>query len=183
MKLLDAVNLMLPKLGEHPVTSLTVRHPTLAIILPEVENVLTTVLLQGWWFNTSDYTAYPDSEKKITLGIDTLSFVPERYPAALRGLALYNRTTLTYDWDTPVKGMLVQKIEFDLLPESVAQFVWYTALVNTYITDIGLTQDVQAWQGRATEAHTQVLAEHLRNQKYSTTGSVRFKRLRRAMRA
>ena len=32
MKLLDAVNLILPKLGEHPVTSLTIKHPTLAIV-------------------------------------------------------------------------------------------------------------------------------------------------------
>jgi hypothetical protein len=32
MQLLTAVNLVLPKLGERAVTSLTVKHPTLAIL-------------------------------------------------------------------------------------------------------------------------------------------------------
>ena len=62
MKLLDAVNLILPKLGEHRVTSVDNKHPTLAIILPEIENELKKLLARGWWFNEFDYKAYPDSE-------------------------------------------------------------------------------------------------------------------------
>lgn len=183
MKLLTAVNLMLPKLGEHPVTSLTIKHNTLAIILPEVQNELIAMLLKGWWFNEYLYTATPDSEKFITLGADTLAFVPLYVNAAVRGVRLFNPDTLSYEWDSPVEGRVTQYVAFDDLPESVAQHVWYSALVNTYITDLGITPDVQAWQTKSNTAYTQVLAEHLRNRKYSTANSRRFRNLRNALKA
>lgn len=183
MELLKAVNLMLPKLGEHPVTSLTIRHPTLAIILPEVENEITTCLLKGWWFNTYEYTAYPDSEGRIAMGVDTLAFVPDEFPCVMRGRQLFNTKTADYKWDKPVKGVIKQTLPFNDLPESAAQYVWYSALCNVYVTDLGMTQDVQVWKAKAEEANTQLAAEHLRNKKYNTKQSPRFQRLRRAMRA
>ena len=48
MKLLDAVNLVLPKLGERPVTSLEVKHPTLAVLLPIIEQTQINTLQRGW---------------------------------------------------------------------------------------------------------------------------------------
>ncbi len=184
MKLLDAVNLMLPKLGEHPVTSLDVRHPTLAVILPEVENELIGTCIRGWWFNEFEYTAYPDNNGNITLGADTLSFVPlvGQPLASLRGLNLYNPETLSYVWDAPIKGIVVQRVEFDELPETAAQYVWYSALVNAYATDLGVSPELQMWGSKAQIAWTSMLAEHLRQRKYSTTNSKRFQRLRAAMR-
>ncbi len=184
MKLLDAVNLMLPKLGEHPVTSLEIRHPTLAVILPEVENELITMLQRGWWFNEFKYTAYPDNAGEIVLGTDTLSFVPlDGQPlAAVRGLRLFNPETMSFVWAVPVKGIVTQYVEFDELPESAAQYVWYSALVNAYATDLGVTAELQMWGTKAQGAWTTMLAEHLRQRKYSTTNSKRFQRLRAAMR-
>ncbi len=185
MKLLDAVNLMLPKLGEHPVTSLDVRHPTLAIILPEVENELTALLIRGWWFNEFEYTAYPDIDGEILLGADTLAFVPltSEPLAALRGLRLYNTKTVSYIWDSPVKGVVTQKVDFEELPESAAQYVWYSALLNALTTDLGTSPELQVWGGKAQAAWTSLLAEHLRQRRYSTKTSKRFQRLRRALRA
>lgn len=183
LELLTAVNLVLPKLGEHPVTNLDVNHPTLAVILPEVDNSLTELLLKGWWFNEYETTLYPDSEKHIALGVDVLSFIPYYTSAAVRGSELFNTSTLSYDWDSAVEGRITQRVEFDKLPESAAQFVWYNALISAYVTDLGVTQDVQVWQVKAGAAYTQLLAEHLRNKKYSTTKSRRYQRLRSAMRA
>lgn len=185
MKLLDAVNLVLPKLGEHPVTSLEVRHPTLAIILPEVENELRTTLLRGWWFNQFKYEAMPALDGTITLGANTLSFVPnvDQKFAAVRGDQLYNQETASFIWDAKVVGLITEYVDFELLPESAAQYVFYSALLTTYITDIGMSQEVQAWSSKASEAYQQLLAEHLRQRRYSTRGSGRFQRLRRAMRA
>ena len=183
MQLLTAINLMLPRLGEHPVTSLDTKHPTVAMLLPEVENELIQVLLRGWWFNAYTYTAYPDSEKHITLGTDTLAFVPDvgQPDAAMRGLRLFNPDTLTYEWDAPIKGKIVQRVLFEELPEHAAQYVWYSALVNAYITDLGMSQDVQAWKAKADVAYSDMLAEHLRHKAYSTANSPRFRRLRAAM--
>lgn len=182
MTLLEAVNLILPKLGEHGVTRLDMKHPTLAIILPEVDNELNKLLAKGWWFNEFDYTAHPDPEGGIALGLDVLSFVPEEVNVAVqRGLALYNPVTLSYVFTAPVKGRVRQKVAFDDLPESAKQSVYYTALVNAFITDIGLTNEVQQWQAQAYASYSDLTAEHLRQKKYSTRGSRKWANLRRAL--
>ena len=185
MELLTAVNLILPKLGEHPVTSITVKHPTLAIILPEIDNILVSVLSKGWWFNTYEYTARRDPEGYIALGTNILSFIPDnRSPmAAQRGIQLFNTETMSFKWDRDVTGLVTQKLEFNVLPESAAQHIMYSALVTSYITDLGSTNEIQAWQILANSAYTMLLSEHLRNRKYSTAKSPRYQRLLRARKA
>lgn len=182
MKLLDAVNLILPKLGEHPVTSVTLKHPTLAIILPEVENELRNLCNRGWWFNQFEYKATPDIDGKIALGVDTLSFVPYIPYAAVRGKELYNVETMSYVWDDPVEGLLTTYVQFEELPETAAQVVWWNALINAFATDIGVSQELQIWQVRAGAAASDLVAEHLRNRRYNTKKTKRFRRLRSALR-
>ena len=183
MQLLEAVNLILPKLGEHRVTRLDAKHPTLAIILPEVENELISLLKKGWWFNEFDYTAYPDNEGRIALGVDTITFVPKDPAVAVqRGLSLYNPVTLSYAFEEPVIGRIRQKVAFDDLPESAAQFVYYTALVNAFITDIGMTNEVQFWGSSAAAAYSDLTAEHLRQKQYNTKSTRQWKNFRRALR-
>jgi hypothetical protein len=183
MLLLDAVNLILPKLGEHRVTRLDIKHPTLAVILPEVENELRKLLSRGWWFNEFDYTAYPDSEKHIALGIDTISFTALYADTAVqRGNKLFNPVTLSYDFDEPVKGRARMYVPFDELPESAAQTVYYSGLTNAYITDIGLTQEVQTWGAQAAASYSDLLSEHLRQKKYNTRQSRKFRKLVCALR-
>lgn len=174
---------MLPKLGEHPVTDLDVNHPTLAVILPVIDNSVVQLLTKGWWFNEFDVTLYPDNEKGIAIGTEVISFTPTYVQAAMRGRALYNPESLSYLWDSPVEGRIKQVLDFNVLPESAAQFIMYSALIEAYVTDLGVSQDVQVWQSLATAAYTQLLAEHLRNRKYSTTSTRRFQRLRLAMKA
>ena len=73
MKLLDAVNLVLPKLGERPVTSLEVKHPTLAVLLPIIEQTQVNTLQRGWWFNEYEYTAYPNAQGEIDIGATSVN--------------------------------------------------------------------------------------------------------------
>lgn len=183
MQLLEAVNLILPKLGEHRVTRLDVKHPALAIILPEIENELKQLLMKGWWFNEFNATLYPDPEGAIAVGTEALSFtsyIPES--AVQRGGRLYNPSTLSYVFAAPVQGRIRQYIAFDDLPESAAQFVYHSALVCSYMTDIGLSQEVQAWSAKAAAAYSDLLAEHLRQKNYSTKSTAKWQRLRSAMR-
>ena len=169
MQLLDAVNLVLPKLGEHTVTSLNIKHPTVAILLPEFENELRKLLNRGWWFNEFDYKAYPDSEGEIALGTNVLSFIPDTEDLAVqRGAKLYNPVTLSYVFDSYVSGRIREYVEFAQIPESAATAVMYSALVSAYCTDIGLTNEVQVWQSEAGLAYSNLLAEHLRQRKHST---------------
>lgn len=61
MKLLDAVNTVLPYLGEHPVTDLDTAHPTVDLILAAIERQRSSLLAEGWWFN----------ERTLTLPVNT----------------------------------------------------------------------------------------------------------------
>jgi hypothetical protein len=78
---------------------------------------------------------------------------------------------------------MITLVPFEELPESVANWVFWTVLVEQYITDIGVTNEAQAWAGEITTAGTTVLSEHLRNKRYSTQRSPRYNRYRRALSA
>lgn len=184
MKLLDAVNLVMPKLGERPVTSLEQKHPTLAVLLPIMEQTLQNTLQRGWWFNEFAYTAYPSGTGEIDIGTDCLSFVPECAGAAVvRGQRLYNPQTLSYVFDAPVKGKVIQMLLFDDLPESAATYVLYSSAIEAYATDLGVTQELQVWQTLASRAWSDLLAEHLRQRQFSTRRSRRWRELISAMRS
>ena len=183
MKLLDAVNGILPVLGEHTVTRVDARHPTLAVILPNIQRALDETLIKGWWFNTFRTKLYPALDKTIVLPNDTLAFLPDSaYNGSVRGKKLYNGDTLSYVWETTVEGVITERVQFEELPESVASFVFYYAMVTTYLTDIGLEAIVEQWKEMADSAEELATAEHLRNKRYSTRKSSRYSRLRRAMR-
>lgn len=184
MKLLEAVNLTMPKLGERAVTSLSVKHPTLAVLLPIIEQTRRTTLNRGWWFNKYDTKLYPDTEGKIAVGTDTLSFVPKIPGTAIvRGRELFNPVTLTNVFTEPVEGVLTQDVEFDLLPESAANYVLYSALVDAYTTDLGVSQELSIWQTRAGSGWSDMLAEHLRQTKPNTRDNRAWRKLKRAMNA
>lgn len=185
MQLLKAVNAILPKLGERPVTSLESRNPTLGVILPQIDMEIDQVLMAGWWFNTYfNVDLFPNSEGQIDVPEDTLSFVTNREStsAVQRGELFYNPDTRSYVFSGKVTGTLRQRMTFEELPESVAQFVLYSALVTIYTTDIGLEQVVQQWMAYARNAQAAMEQEHLRHRKYTIKQSRRYINLRRAMR-
>jgi len=185
LTLLEAINLILPKLGEHRVTRVDIKHPTIAIIVPEIDNTIRALLIKGWWFNEFEYTGIPDSEGFITLGADVVTFTPNKSQAfaTLRNGRLYNPQNLDYTWEHSVTGIVKQALPFDELPETAQQFVLYSACVDAFATDIGASQELSLWSGHATAAYSDLLAEHIRQRKYSTRQSGRFGRLRRAMKS
>jgi hypothetical protein len=183
MNLLTAVNLILPALGEHPVTRIDVKHPTLAVILPVIDSNLDMTLMRGWWFNEFPHTLYQDSEFGIVLPDDTLAFIPNQgYEGAVRNGRLFNKTTLDFVWTEAVPGTLQLRLPFEELPESVATYVFYTALVQIYLVDIGLESVVGEWKQIAKTAEFLATNEHLRNMRHTTRKSGRYARLRSAMR-
>lgn len=183
MDLLKAVNGILPVLGEHTVTRVEAKHPTLAVILPNIERCLSETLLRDWWFNRSAVTLYPNSEGEVSIPLNTLAFLPDsEFPGSVRGKRLYNHESMSYVWSKPVKGVLKERVEFEELPESVAMYVFYYAMVVTYLTDIGLEAIVAEWKEMADSAEETATREHLKNARYSTRRSERYGRLARALR-
>lgn len=183
MDLLTAVNRILPVLGERPVTSLDTRNPTLAMLLPKIDTKIEDVSTQGYWFNTFKVTLYPDEAGEVAVPTDTLAFTPSKVEAIVRGKRLFNPDDMTYVFSGPVEGVLITRVPFNELPESVASLVWYSTLVDAYVTDIGMESSVNEWRGQAMNAEARMTSEHLRNRKYSTASSPRFQRIRQAMRA
>jgi hypothetical protein len=182
MDLLRAVNSILPKLGEHAVTNLSLKHPTLAIILPVIETTLDSVLLRGWWFNEFAYKVFLEPEGEAPVPVDTLEFLPDEEGPVVRGGRFFNTLDNSFVFDAPFEGRLKVRVPFEEVPESIAYLVLYTALVEVYVTDIGLEAVVQEWQNKADVADAQACSEHLRNRRYSTKKSHRYGRIRSAMR-
>lgn len=172
----------MPILGERPVTSLDAKHPTLALLLPKLDTKLEDALAVGWWFNSFVTTLYTNDAGEIAVPLDTLAFVPSFTQAVVRGDKLYNPATMSYVFDYPVAGELIQRVPFEQLPETAASYVWYAALVDAYVTDIGMEQNVQKWMQEEAQARTRMEAEHLRHRKYSTYNNPRFQRVRNALR-
>lgn len=185
MLLLDAINEVLPKLGEHPVTSTDSKSPTLAVIIPQINNTLRNKLTSGYWFNSFELTLYPNSEQEIDVPEGTLMFTPHagQANAIQRGEQFFNGGTMNFKFPVPsVKGILVQTVPFEQLPESAAQLVLYEALVTIYVTDIGIEAVVQEWQRMRADAEKRLSKEHLLNRKYTTRMSRRYTHLRASMR-
>lgn len=184
MRLLEAVNFIMPKLGERPVTTLEQRHPTLAVILPAFDSARKEMLLGGWWFNEFSTTLYPDNDGRIALGEDVLMFEPgPGYSAIERGEFLWNPTTNTGVFSGPVKGVTRNDIAFDELPNSAAEFLKWTVLITSSTEDLGVTQEMQVWQAGLSAAYDRLISEHLRNRQYTTKDRPQWRKLRRAMRA
>lgn len=183
MRLIDAVNMIMPKLGERAVTSLDVRHPTLAILLPIIEQTKVEVLGRGWWFNRYAYTAHPNDAGEIVLGTETLRFLPDATDTAVvRGNRLYNPQTLMYKFNAPVRGMLTENVLFDDLPNTAADYVFYASLVDAYATDLGVSQDIGVWQQKAGSAWSELLAEHLQQRRHNTRKTKAWSKFQAALR-
>lgn len=183
MELLKAVNSILSALGEHPVTSVEAKSPTLAVVLPKLDDARLQVLLGGWWFNEYPVTFYPDSQGEIAAPTTLLSFVPNaRIRIVQRGRKFFNAADRTFLFPGPISGVMTQDIPFEELPESVAQYVMYSALVIAYATDIGFEEVVKLWSGLAGQAQVAMEAEHIRQMKYTIKSSKRWSNLRRSLR-
>lgn len=182
MRELDAVNLILPKLGEHRVTRIDNRHPTVATIQPEMENQRKQLLLRGWWFNEFERTLYPDSEGFIALGSTYLSVHCTSELGIVRGDKLFNAEDYTYVWDAAVDTIIREDLDFALLPESAAQYILWSSAVVVFAQDLGVANELSLWREYASNAKSDLLAEHLRHVKHTTRNSRRFRRIDNARR-
>ena len=180
MELLSAVNLVLPALGEHVVTSVNPKHPTVNLIVQNMTQQRRELLGRGWWFNTRTVMMYPNTDGEIHLPEETLSVLSPN--AVQDGDKLVDPTTLYDKWTTGQKCVLYLDREFNRLPEYAANVVLYRALVAAYLTDIGREALLQDWQAKEQLNYAHLTAEHLRNRNYSTRRSGAYQRIVRNIR-
>ena len=183
MKLLQAVNLILRKLGEIEVPSIDEPYPTLAVVLPALDESRQTVLKEGWWFNTlQDWDAVPGENGEVELPDNTLMFYPDDPKYVFEGQFIVMADNHSPVIATSVRGRLVVDKEFERLPFTCAMAVTYSAAVDTYISDIGPDKTSETLEATRMEYLMTLSAEHTRSRKRNSTRKKAFQRWKHSLR-
>lgn len=182
MRLLEAVNLILRKLGEIEVPTLDEPYPTIPMALAALSEARGTVLKEGWWFNTAyNWEATPDGSGLVYLPENTLMFYTEDPQYTFDG----TRVVLT-DSHSPVigkavRGRLVMDKDFESLPYTAAMAVTYTAAFQTYESDIGPDKTSQSLAETQASYLMTLSAEHTRSRKRNSTNKRAFQQWKRRL--
>lgn len=138
MTLLEAVNLILRKLGEIEVSSVDENYPTLPYALAALTEARKTMLGEGYWFNTFyEHTLQPDVDGYVNVPADCSKFFPADGKFAFTGTAIALQGTGSLQVGEPVLGRMIVDKDFETLPEMARFAVAYTAAASTYLGDIG----------------------------------------------
>ena len=183
MTLLEAVNYILPKLGEHQVTSLDSRNATLRILLQLFDMKRQEILARGWWFNQYTKELPLSLDNKIYLSPDMLAVWGVRNRSLGRlGNQLFDTSTQT-DTFTAVQevGIIIDR-QFDLLPWNMQAWIKYEVLLDQYASDLGVGNEYMKFEEERRKAEQLVIAEHLRNKRYSTKDRYNARRISSAIR-
>lgn len=172
MKLLDAINTVLPYLGEANVTSTTARNTTVQAVLQQIDTAKRTLLGAGWWFNRVKVTLYPGADGRIKAPINVFSWLPDEGISEIRGEYLYNLDTGDYQFDSALTGLIIQDMDFEELPNYAALVVTYMAALAVYSADLGVdsTYQVELSKNLAT-ANMYLEREHLRKSNLNIGGN------------
>ena len=182
MRLLTAVNTILRKLGEIDVPSLDEAYPTLAIVLPALDEARLLVLKEGWWFNTLyEWSAVPSPDGTVHLPAGTLVFYPDDPQYVFDGIDVVMAANHEPIVNAVVTGKLVIDKTFETLPYTCAMAVTYTAAVETYTADIGPDKTSEALEAKRMEFLMTLSAEHTRSRRLNSKARRPFQRWKRAL--
>ena len=182
LKLLEAVNNILPYLGENPVTTVDIRHPTVALIIDNIKQQKLNLLGEGWWFNELRTTLYPSSEGEVYVPTNTISFYPEDNIYTERNRRVYNISTGSYRHTSPIKCKIVEDLEFEELPYYAALVIQERAAQLAYVKDYGVESAIEVMQKKEQEAWFALNQEHLRNRRYNSLQNRRAFRFMNSLR-
>jgi hypothetical protein len=183
MSLLEALNTCLSALGEARVTSTTVRHPTVDLILSTITMKKRDLLEREWWFNTADVTMHPSTTGEMEYPAKALSVLGYSGETLVpRGGMLFDLDNNTRYFTEPKKLRVFYDVDFEDLPEAAANVVMFRTAREVYAGDLGIDQNVQNMMQNEMVAHGQLEMLHLRNRRYSTRQRPGFRRLVSALR-
>lgn len=174
---LEAVNLILRALGEHPVTTVDTRHPTVQLALAELNARRRVILLHGYWFNHWHITLTPDISGYVYIPSGMLSFQadePNRY--VIIGDRLYDTLNQTYTITYALSGQSTVDISFEDMPVQARVVVANQAAIKAYGVDIGLDANAQTYQAETQEALDLLNAEHSRQRAFSSRSRRNWRR-------
>lgn len=166
---LDAVNIVLRAMGEHPVPDLNVAYPTLNIAIPALDVATNTILSEGWWFNTRyKVTLVADINGVTTVPANTLKFYPHDEDITFEGTRFIWKDTGDALIDTDVCGRLITLLDFDVCPNTAQYAIAFKAAYDTYIADNGVDSTAQDLDRKLAGWALSLSGEHTRSQKFSS---------------
>lgn len=144
MNLLQAINMILPYVGEFPVDSIDgYQNPTVEQVRQTLQMQKTSLLTKGYWFNTEKHQLQPDFYKQVQLPDSVLDYYIEATDMCRLGIKSYwlQANTLISDkgdtWDTAVPCTLIFDKEFDNLPDAAQQVLVFGTAAQVYQQIIG----------------------------------------------
>jgi hypothetical protein len=168
MNLLQSVNTILRKLGENPLASLDIQYPTLALVLPAIDEATNELLSEGWWFNTRyNIKLVADVNGDITVPNEIISFYPDDETITFEGTRFINKDTGDLITDQEICGKLVTLLDFEKCPNTARYLITYLAAFNVYVADNGQDNTSQSIQVDIAKYQMQLSGEHTRMQKFT----------------
>lgn len=174
MLLLEAVNTVLPYLGEHKITNvIESKHPTVNLITDAIERQNKAALSEGWWFNEYVQTIPVNTSGRIDVPKDILAVYGLNIDVAIDGEFFFDLANDTRYFTQALKVRLIKYIDFERLPHYMAQYVMYRACHEMYIQDNGADTTAQTILSLATEARGLLKQENLRGRRYNSRHNLR----------
>ena len=169
MDLLNAVNTVLPYLGEHVITRIEgAQHPTVDLILAAIERQRTTLLVDGWWFNELTLTLPVNTGSQIDVPTEVLTVYGIDCTVSIDGEKFYDLELGTRYFTKPIKVKLIRDIAFDRLPAQCALYLTYLAATEVYLADYGADATLTSLQVLAERNLISLRQENLRNRRYNS---------------
>lgn len=169
MNLLQAVNTVLPYLGEHPVTDLDTAHPTVDLIVNAIDRHRQSLLAEGWFFNEVTRTLPVNTDGKIDAPTGIVAIYGVDCNVELDGDNLYNVDEGSWYFSKPVKVELIRDIPFDRLPLYASNVVLYQAGIEVYTADFGVEQTIQVLQNFSEANRIKLVQENIRKRHYNSS--------------
>lgn len=174
MELLQAVNTVLPHLGEHTITRVEgAKHPTVDLIVAAIDRQRMEVLAEGLWFNMTTMTIPVNTDGQIDVPANTVSVYGYDYNVELDGTKFIDLSTGSRYFLQPITVTIVRDVEFNRLPVNVALAVTYRAGAEVYLQDYGREGTVPELQNMATQNWNKVHQEDLRKNKFNSQRTAR----------
>lgn len=184
MELLEAVNYVMPYLGEMTVTSTDSRHPTVNLILKAIQHHQRLILSQGWWFNERHVTLYPSSDNKMAAPDKILALysLDRDNEYEVRNGQIFDLTNGTYTITKPVDFRIIDDLDFNELPLYAALYIQEQAGREVYVQDFGVESTIREFADKAKTALDMLTQENLRKRKFNTVKNQRATRMLRRRR-
>jgi hypothetical protein len=171
--LLTAVNNVLPFMQENPVTSLTIKHPTVALLVNKMDAARMLLLTDGYWFNDEIKTFYLTPDGKVAVPNNLLSLYPtdKSLNYEIRGGFIYDLDNSTFTIAQSFTANITTELAFEDLPLFAALAVQWRGATEAYAGDFTVDTTAKLLKQNELEAQGLLDREHLRKRNYSAMRS------------